>query len=364
MEAGLSSPASKSAGNDWHPNTAMTARLDLRLLAAMLICVVAGAAEVRVNEAGQIEARGAEMRVFRGDAATPLFGGVTHAAGMVRFVPTLSLVPGETYRVEFQAADGSWSTQRLRFELPQGAVPTVTLAPSPAVLPANALKLYLHFSHPMEQGVFLERITLHRQDGSVVHGAFRETELWSPDGERLTLWLHPGRQKTGVNLNTDEGPVLREGENHTLKIATTWRSVDGVPLGKEWAFPLQAIAADHACPDLQRWDIAKPKVGTRTALRILFDEPLDPAMLYSALQVRRGDQAVKGAIHVPPDARSWSFIPAAGWQAGVHEVVIDSLLEDLAGNNLLQPFEVDRDVPVKAAQKTTLRFELRQQPVE
>ena len=109
----------------------------------------------------------------------------------VRFAAALPLVPGETYRVEFQKADGIWNTQRLQFAQSPSAAPAVSISPSPALLPANALKLYLHFTQPMEQGVFLERITLHRQDGSVVHGAFRETELWSPDGKLLTLWLHP-----------------------------------------------------------------------------------------------------------------------------------------------------------------------------
>ncbi len=317
------------------------------------------AAEVRVNEAGQVEALGSDVRVFRGEAKAPLFGSVSKEQAIVRFAPALPFVPGEGYRVEFQKTDGTWSTQRLRFELPKAEAPTAVMLLSDTPFPANALKFYLHFSQPMEQGVFLERITLHRLDGSVVQGAFRETELWSPDGKRLTLWLHPGRQKTGVNLNKDEGPVLVEGETYTLKLAAAWRSAAGIPLGKEIAFPITAGAVDHACPEPQRWKITAPKRGTRDPLHLLFDEPLDPAMLYSALHVRSGDQEVKGAIHVARDARSWSLIPAGEWPPGRYEIVIDPLLEDLAGNNLLGPFEVDRDQPVTPAQATTLRFEVR-----
>jgi hypothetical protein len=324
-----------------------------------LFCSVAFAAEVRVNEAGQVEAPGNDVRMFRGDATEPLFGSVMKVRDSVCFAAALPLVPGETYRVEFQTADGNWSTQRLRFALPASAAPTVGITPSPTVLPANALKFYLHFSQPMEQGVFLERITLQRQDGSLVHGAFRETELWSPDGKRLTLWLHPGRQKTGVNLNIDEGPVLRENQQHTLRIAANWRSTSGVALGKDVTFTLAAGAVDHSCPDPQRWRITAPKAGTRDPLTVIFDEPLDPAMLVSALKVKRDEVQITGAVGVALDARTWSFTPAMEWTQGAGVLEIDPLLEDLAGNNLLGPFEVDRDAPAKAAKTTTMGFEVR-----
>jgi hypothetical protein len=317
------------------------------------------AAEVHVNEAGQIEAPGSNVRVFRGDAKAPLFGSVSKEQAIVRFAPAMPFVPGESYRVELQKSNGTWSTQRLLIPKPKAEAPTAVMLHSDTPFPANALKFYLHFSQPMEQGVFLERITLHRLDGSVVSGAFRETELWSPDGKRLTIWLHPGRQKTGVNLNRDEGPVLVEGETYTLKLAANWRSAQGVPLGQKHTFPITAGAVDHACPDPQRWKVTAPKRGTRDPLHLLFDEPLDPAMLYSALHVRRNDQAVKGAIHLATDARSWSLIPAEPWPPGGYEIIIDPLLEDLAGNNLLGPFEVDRDLPVQPVQATMQLFEVR-----
>jgi hypothetical protein len=312
-----------------------------------------------VNTNGQIEVHAADVRVFRGEAAAPLFGSVSVKDGVACFAPCVPFIGDETYRVEFQKSDGTWSTEHLRVELPQTVPPRVRIAPVPAVLPANALKVYLHFTQPMEQGVFLERITLHRQDGSVVAGAFRETELWSPDGRRLTLWLHPGRQKTGVNLNLDEGPVLHEGEKHTLKISGSWRSAAGVPLGKDTSFTLSAGAVDHACPDPSRWKLFAPKAGTRDVLRVEFDESLDPAMLVSALTVNRGKTRLSGTVQVAPDARSWSFTPNADWPSGPYMLEIDPLLEDLAGNNLLHPFEVDREKTQPPSRTCSLRFEAR-----
>jgi hypothetical protein len=322
-------------------------------------CVMLHAAQLSMDEKGRMVTQGSDMRVFRGEAATPLFGSVSRDHGVVRFAPALPFATGESYKVEFRQLDGTWNTQRIRLETPKAPVPEVSLTPSPAVLPANALKVYLHFTQPMEQGVFLDRITLLRQDGSVVTGAFRETELWSPDGRRLTLWLHPGRQKTGVNLNTNEGLVLREGARHVLKIAADWRSAAGVPLGREFHHDIEAGAADHTCPAPQRWKVVPPKAGTRERLTITFDKPLDPAMLTTALTVHQGLDRLAGTIHVASDAASWSFTPFRAWSAASHVLKIDPLLEDLAGNNLLHPFEVDRDQPMPPAKLPMVEFHVR-----
>ena len=72
----------------------------------------------------------------------------------------------------------------------------------------------------MEQGeIFWHFRLTDLATGIPVEEPFRETELWSDDGKRLTLWLHPGRQKTGVNLNMDLGPVLEPRRRYALEIA-------------------------------------------------------------------------------------------------------------------------------------------------
>lgn len=312
------------------------------MLIALLASSVRGA-ELGVNGAGQIEVCGSNLRVFRDGAEAPLFGSVTRFEELVRFTPALPFAAGEGYRVEVETSKGEWLTHSLRIPKVGGEPPTVSMLAADTVYPANALKFYLQFSQPMEQGVFLDRITLLRGDGRPVPGAFRETELWSPDGRRLTLWLHPGRQKAGVNLNMDEGPVLVEGELHALKIAAAWRSARGMEIGKEFSFTITVGPTDHQCPEPKQWRVTTPERGTYHALRIVFDEPLDPAMLRSAIQVRMAGLELQGAVDLPPDARSWSFRPEDPWRPGDYDVTIDPLLEDLAGNNLQHSFEVDRE---------------------
>jgi hypothetical protein len=82
-------------------------------------------------------------------------------------------------------------------------------------------------------------------------------------------------------------------------------------------------------------------------------------MLVSALTVKRGKKRLSGTVQVAPDARSWSFIPNGDWPSGPYMLEIDPLLEDLAGNNLLHPFEVDSEQPAPSAKTTQLSFEVR-----
>lgn len=37
----------------------------------------------------------------------------------------------------------------------------------------------------------------------------------------------------------------------------------------------------------------------------------------------------------------WSFTPEHAWRAGKYRLVVQSTIEDLAGNNIGKPFEVD-----------------------
>jgi hypothetical protein len=51
-------------------------------------------------------------------------------------------------------------------------------------------------------------------------------------------------------------------------------------------------------------------------------------------------------------------MPVVGWTQGAGFLEIDPLLEDLAGNNLLGPFEVDRDEPPKVARQNAVEFNI------
>lgn len=296
-----------------------------------------------------------KLQVMLASGSVPLLGRVETLADRFIFVPSLPFSPGQKYTARWVDASGVSQQAEFLIKPAPPKNPTVWLAPQ-ATLPANALKFYLHFSEPMEQGIFLERLRLLDGDGKEVVGPFRETELWSPDGRRLTVWFHPGRQKTGVNLNEDEGPVLHAGTRHTLVVSGTWRSTRGVPLGRDERFAFRVGQPDHEQPNMKRWTIIPPKAGTQDPLVVRFDEPLDSAMLTHALRIQNTAGAVQLARpQASPDGLQWSARPQQPWPQGTLELHANPTLEDLAGNSLEKLFEVDVAAEIPAAQAITSR---------
>ena len=66
------------------------------------------------------------------------------------------------------------------------------------------------------------------------------------------------------------------------------------------------------------------------------------------------DQPIPGRAEVDLDQRRWRFTPDRPWVAGEYQLLVDPDLEDLAGNSVRRPFEVDiqRDTPVRPEPRT------------
>jgi hypothetical protein len=265
----------------------------------------------------------------------PLLGAFESTDRSVTFTPSFPLLAGQRHEA---AVLPNGPSVFYTPATPASARPRLAaIHPATDALPANHLKFYLLFTEPMEQGAITRHFKLLDANGRAVPEPFRDTELWSGDGRRLTLWFHPGRQKTGVNLNLDLGPVLMAGGRYTLVVDGRWKSQAGRPLGVPIKKTFRALAGDRARPDPSRWRVDAPRAGTRQPLRVRFDEPLDWALLHTQLAVT----GIAGQAAVDEAGRAWNFTPDAPWPRGGHELIVGWELEDLAGNNLKSLFEVD-----------------------
>ncbi|HSI65523.1 MAG TPA: hypothetical protein VLE43_20520 [Candidatus Saccharimonadia bacterium] len=238
-----------------------------------------------------------------------------------------------------------------------------SIHPSGTVLPANHLKFYLHFSEPMQQGVFLQHCKVVDGNGKLIPEPFRETELWSEDGLRLTLWFHPGRQKTGVNLNVELGPVLAPGKRCKLIISGAWKSDRGVPIGKDVEKAFFVTERTTQQLNVADWKITAPIAGTKQPLQVKFPAPLDFALLQRCLRVTddRGN-AIPGHGRTSEAEQVWSFTPEVSWTHRALVLQADSFLEDLAGNSLARPFEVDLQGPGPRKVPTVISFPVQVRP--
>jgi hypothetical protein len=295
---------------------------------------------------------------------TPLFGTYERLNDELVFHPAVPPLPGSRIAATF--AEGSQT--KAEFEMPGGkeneqAPRVLGIHPSADVLPENLIKFYIEFSAPMTQGDFFQHVELLNETTSKpVPGAFREVELWSPDGRRFTLWLHPGRQKTGVNLNEDEGPVLREGGKYTLRILDTLTSRTGARLRAPAGKTFTVAPHDGTLPQMRGWQLQLPASGSLETLRVRFAEPMDWAMLETALWVTDAHGArLSGTGSSQDGEREWRFTPARPWVSGLYQLQTNPEFEDLAGNSLARAFESPAAglSPAKPAPATELPFALK-----
>jgi hypothetical protein len=235
--------------------------------------------------------------------------------------------------------------------------------PVESELPANHLKFYVHFSTPMRPTESWEHFSLKDlRTGELVPRPFRHIDLWDKQNRRLTLWFHPGRQKTGVNLNEDLGGILTAGHSYLLLIDPQWKTQAGKPLDlsvkKKYYFT--AIDADHEQPDPNKWELRPPMADTVQPLIISFGEMLDLATTGKAVTTCSSNEIfIEFSQQADWDGTRVEIFPSKPWAAGDYTITLNPRLEDLAGNSLERPFEVDlKSKHTDLARKLTLTFEI------
>jgi hypothetical protein len=308
----------------------------------------------------------------------PVLGSYQVQGGVVRFRPRFSLEPGLCYRALFDPAPFRKLLDELAPSLTTGektssaqktlssdrTVPTqfrkpvasvVGVFPSALTLPENLLRFYVHFSVPMSRGdVYRHVKLLDAATGKAVDAPFLELgeELWTSDGTRITLLFDPGRIKRGLKPREEVGPVLEAGKSYTLVIDSGWPDARGTPLRSSFRKTFQVGPPDERSPDPKTWRIESPQAGSVNALVVHFPEPLDRALMDRLIGVREASgRTVAGRKSVTDGEKTWQFKPEAAWRPGDYRLAVGTELEDLAGNSIARPFEVDLFGPVTKESK-------------
>lgn len=266
--------------------------------------------------------------------------------GELVFRPQFPLQPGVTYRAHYRRGA---ETASASFSIPKPMLEPSTkveaIFPTRNVLPANQLKLYIHFSAPMSRGGAFQRIHLYDESGIEVQLPFLREELWDGEFRRLTVLFDPGRIKRGLVLHEKLGLALHNGRHYTLVIDQSWPDARGVPLKGRFTKEFSVGPEDRTALDPKDWRVTAPAAGTSAALTVDFPEALDHALATRVLAVKDAQgRLVEGAIAVTREETRWSFTPTAAWRDGTYEIVVPGILEDLAGNKVYTPFDVELTV--------------------
>jgi hypothetical protein len=288
-------------------------------------------------------------------------GSYSVSGSSLRFTPRFALRPGLRYRALLRPegasqkedatkpAGGTAKPISLEVTVPEAAAGKPTeitrVYPTAATLPENQLKFYIHFSAPMGRGEAYEHIRLLDARGRKIDLPFLELpeELWDASLRRMTLFIDPGRIKRGLKPREDLGPVLEAGNEYALVIDRKWRDAAGRPLKADFQKRFRVSDPVETAIDETAWKVTSPRAGSNEPLVVKFARPLDHALAERTLTVRLADgTAVAGRGTTADEERRWEYRPESPWRPGKHRIVIDTTLEDLAGNRIGRPFDLDK----------------------
>ena len=274
--------------------------------------------------------------------------------GAVTFKPLIAFTPGLKYDVLF--------SDKLigQFEIPAlnnaDKPEIIRVYPTTDTLPENALKLYVVFSKPMQEGQALNNIIVIKNENDTLHSTFLDLdqELWNKDRTTLTLWFDPGRIKRDLQPNQSLGAPLHESNSYKVIIGQDWRDERGISLQRRYQKDFSVGKRDSISPNPATWTIHQPRASTKDILKIDLHESLDYILLKNAIQVTdNGGNSIKGFLEPSAKETILNFTPNEIWKPGEYVINIESRLEDLAGNNLNRLFDKDISKPDDRGQKTT-----------
>jgi len=293
----------------------------------------------------------------------------TQIPRQITLTPRFGLVANSVYRAvlksgELTLAETDHATAAGATSVPR----VVSIAPSSKKLPANLLKFYITFSEPMRGGRDIFN-SFHIEDaaGKRVEAPWRQQELWSDDHRTLTLWIHPGRVKQGVNLRTSMGPVLLPHKQYSLIIDKGILSLPGSATAQPTHKRFTTIAEDHERPSAKEWHLRLPVIGTKDPVEVVSPEPLDAALAIRYLTINSEDEKVfpttplikKSKDEHAGNGTVFTFVPVHPWRDEIYTLHAGEFLEDLAGNTPTRVFDTDLDAPAPEPGDDDLRRDFR-----
>jgi hypothetical protein len=308
-----------------------------------------------------------------------VLGSYSVTDGILRFTPRFPFVAGQRYAVAFDpsrlpsihggsGASGRRIESTIEIPAPSRAPTTrvVEVYPTAPEVPENQLRLYITFSAPMGLGSASPYVQLLDDRGAVLADPFLplDVDLWNEDRTRYTVLFDPGRVKRGILPNEEMGRPLAPGRKYALVVDGGWLDGEGQPLVSPFRREFRVGPAEERAIDPAAWRLEAPRDGTRDPLVVSFPRPLDYGLLLRAFRVAsEGGARVDGDIEVQRAETRWIFTPRTPWPAGEYRLVAASTLEDVAGNRIGRPFEVDASNEQEAPRATNAALPFHTRPL-
>jgi hypothetical protein len=285
------------------------------------------------------------FNVYAGTADAPaMLGSYAVEGGTLVFRPRYPLAAGVKYRAVFRQPGRTPIERSFNgpTRLPAAATRVERVYPSADVLPSNTLRLYIYFSAPVSRGEVADRLHILDATGKELKDVLLPgQELWDPNNQRLTMTFDPGRIKRGVASNVKMGPPIGEGQKYALVIDSAWPDAEGRPLAAGYRKEFRGGPPVRVPPTPKQWTVTPPRAGTSAPLVVEFGRSMNYPLLQRMLQVAGPGGRIAGDIAVDRNETAWRFTPRTPWAAGAYQLTVDADLEDVSGNKIDQPFDID-----------------------
>jgi len=290
--------------------------------------------------------------VYAGKGDVPaLLGSYEVENHVLVFHPRFPIGAGVHYRAVFSAPGSNAGADKAEaeFDGPARATNALTrverIYPSTDVFPSNTLRFYIYFSAPMSRGEAYQHIHLIDADNNKpvdIPFLELEQELWDQNNQRLTVLFDPGRIKRGLVPTDTIGPPVVEGKHYKLVVDADWHDARGVHLVEAFEKDFRGSPSDRKPAEPKTWQVTAPKAGSTDALVVVFPKPMDYVLLQRMIGIFDSHGEIAGKIAVDRNETEWRFTPRDAWKSGTYRITADNTLEDIAGNHLDRPFDVDK----------------------
>lgn len=227
-----------------------------------------------------------------------------------------------------------------------GAAGTIT--PSGPEVPANLLRIEVHFDRPLP-AVPMQAIVLRDAAGRAIDDALLDIALPDKDERSLVILMQPGRIKHGVGPNMAIGPALHEGERISIEIQDPRLAR---PLTRSWR--VGAARESQLAP--ASWTLHAPPVRSKTPLVLALPAAINASAAPLIAVAGADGRRIAGKAVLGAGETEWRFVPAAPWQPGSYEVRVHPSLEDPEGNRLCAAFEQRRQSEQRCDREASIAF--------
>ncbi|UCD60575.1 MAG: hypothetical protein JSV59_11930, partial [Flavobacteriaceae bacterium] len=127
-----------------------------------------------------------------------------------------------------------------------------------------------------------------------------------------------------------------------ITVSGKWKSAMGIPLPKNYTKRIVVVKRDNQIPDILNWELSVPAANSKEALNIKFDKSMDAILAKESLRILyRGEILVEGDYVLGKREESILFKPVNTWKKGTYELISQSIIEDLSGNNMKRLFDTN-----------------------